>query len=58
MPVALGFLILDAAGVSTIGGFAVTASTAAIVGNIPLAGNATEIRRVIHVLRTIKERES
>lgn len=40
MPEALGFLILDAVGASTIAGFAVTASTATIVGDVALAGVA------------------
>jgi hypothetical protein len=37
MPITLGFLLLEAAGVTEIAGFAVTAGTASIVGNVALA---------------------
>lgn len=40
MPETLGFLILSTFGVTTIGGFAVTATTATIVGDIALASAA------------------
>lgn len=40
MPETIGFLILSAAGVTDIAGFAITASTASIVGNVALASAA------------------
>jgi uncharacterized membrane protein YoaK (UPF0700 family) len=47
MPVTLGYLLLGAAGITDVAGFAITASTAAIVGNITLAGSATALRDLL-----------
>jgi hypothetical protein len=40
MPTAVGFLILNAAGIAEIAGFAITAESAAVVGNVALASAA------------------
>lgn len=50
MPETIGFLLLSAAGVTEIAGFTVTASTAAIIGNVALATAAIGANLALNAL--------